>query len=115
MPWESIGDVSTGSGQFEDSWNLWSLRLAKRYVELVCGEPPPECTLDIMWHEHELGEYPTLGVWFEYSRPGNYIRHCERALAVFDNAVSWGDLKEHYFDELFREEEQEESVDDSEE
>ena len=101
MSWESIGSVSTGDMPHDEDWILWSLWLAKKYIVLVCGEPPPGCKLDVMWHEHELGSYPSLGVWSEYDQPWDYINSCERALEVFDEAVSWHELKEHLEEEVF--------------
>ncbi len=84
MPWESLG--SCGSGDI-------GLRLAILYLAHVCGEPPPGCELDVMWHDHELGNYPTIGVcWDPYVRteaPWEYISHCEIALSIFDEAVDY--------------------------
>ena len=61
MPWESIGSVSTGQMPCDENWILLSLNLAKKYVEFVCGKAPSGSKLDIMWHDHELGSYPSLG------------------------------------------------------
>ena len=95
MSWESIG--STGSGQmpYDEAWILMNLSLARTFVVFVCGEPPANSKLDIMWHEHELGHYPSLGVWSEYEHPWDYINSCERAIEVFDDAVSWIRLKDY--------------------
>lgn len=93
MPWENVGSVSTGNMPHEEDWILWSLGLAKKYVLLVCGDPPPGSNLDVMWHEHDLGSYPSLGVWSEYESDWSYVSRCERALEVFDSAVSWSELK----------------------
>jgi hypothetical protein len=44
--------------------------------------------LEIVWQEHELGNYPTIGlVWDDPMRgtPWNYISRCEAALAAFEN------------------------------
>ncbi len=94
MSWESIGSVSTGDMSDDSTWILWSLRLAKKYIELVCGNAPEGSKLDVMWHDHELGSYPSLGIWSDYGHPWDYINRCERALEVFDNAVSWDKLKD---------------------
>lgn len=95
MSWESIGSISTGDMPDDSSWILWSLRLTKKYIELVCGDAPAGSKLDVMWHDHDFGSYPSLGVWSEYDHPWDYINSCERALEVFDNAVSWDKLQEH--------------------
>jgi len=105
MPWESIGSVSTGNLPHEEALILFCLGLAKRYVEFVCGKAPPGCNLDIMSEDHDLGSNPSLGVWFEYDPPWDYIHSCERTLEVFDNAVSCFDLKEHFEDQAFPDEE----------
>lgn len=97
MSWESIGDTGTGQMPHDRGWILWSLELAKKYVWLVSGAPPPGSKLEVMWHEHELGEYPSLGVWSEYEPPWDYIHSCERALEVFNDAVAWSELKEHLY------------------
>jgi len=96
MAWESVGQISTGQMPNDRAWILFGYETAKRYIELVCGAAPLGSKLDIMWHEHELGDYPSLGVWSDYEPPWDYINACERAFEVFDEAVSWYDLKEHF-------------------
>jgi hypothetical protein len=98
MPWESIGSVSTGDLPEDEAWILWCLRFAKKYIELVNGDPPLGCNLDIMHHEHELGEYPSLGVWYEYEQPSDYIIRCELSLDVINDAISWDELQKHFYD-----------------
>jgi hypothetical protein len=97
----------------DKEWILWSQRLAKKYIDLVCGDAPAGSRLDIMWHDHELGSYPSLGVWSEYEPPWDYINACERALEVFDEAVAWHDLKEHFEEQLFAEEDEEDEDEDA--
>jgi hypothetical protein len=44
--------------------------------------------LEIVWQEHELGQYPVIGlVWDDPMRgtPWNYISRCEAALTAFEN------------------------------
>lgn len=90
MPWESIG--SCGGGE------IAQLRMAIIYLCDVCGDPPRGCEIDIMWHEHELGDYPTIGLSWEWDPevrtvpPWEYINRCEIALAIFDEAVSWSEI-----------------------
>lgn len=96
MSWESFASVSTGEMPQEETWILFALRLARTYVLLVCGSPPEGCDLDVMWHDHELGSYPSLGLWSEWSHPWDYFHKCERALEQFDSAVQWSDIKQHY-------------------
>lgn len=98
MSWESIGSTSSGQMPDDEGWILMSLRLARTFIIFVCGEPPANSKLDVMWHEHDLGSYPSLGVWSEYEHPWDYISSCERALESFDGAVSWTRL-ENYMEE----------------
>lgn len=111
MPWEDIGSTSKGQMPHEEAWIIWSLRLAKRYIQFVCGEAPSGSNLDIMWHDHDLGRYPSLGVWSDFDPPWECINACERALEVFDHAVSWRDLKEHFEKEAFSQGDREEKED----
>jgi hypothetical protein len=111
MSWESIGSVSTGDMPDDEKWIVFSLGLAKKFIVLVCGAPPPGSSLDVMWHEHELGSYPSLGVWTDGDPPSYYISSCEKALEVFDEAVSWHSLKEHFEEDTPDDEEEEEDDD----
>ena len=65
------------------------------YIRHACGEPPAGYELEILWHEHDVGEYATIGITWD--GPGDaqwdYIRRAERALARFDEAVSWSELE----------------------
>ncbi len=71
MPWESIGSVDTGEIPDDEAWILFCLGLAKNYVQFVCGLPPDESKLEVMWSEHELVDYPSLGVWYDIEEPWN--------------------------------------------
>ena len=73
-------------------WIVLSLCFAKRYIAFVCGEPPAVSNLDIMWHDRVLGTYPSLRILSEYGPSWDYINACERAMEVFDEAVSWHEL-----------------------
>jgi hypothetical protein len=77
----------------------------------VCGEPPIGSTIGIMSHDHDLGSYPSIGVYSEYSPEFDYISACENALEVFDSAVSWEELKDLY-EEQFSDEDEDEDDDD---
>lgn len=95
MPWENIGSVNTGDMPNDEAWILFCLDLAQKYVQFVCGLPPEESKLDVMRSEHELGDHPSLGVWYDMEEPCEYIIAAENALDAFNKAVSWTDLKEH--------------------
>ena len=58
------------------------------HVKKICGDPPPEMKLEIVWQEHELGNYPTIGLVRDdpmRGTPWNYISRCEAALTAFEN------------------------------
>jgi hypothetical protein len=96
MTWESIGSTNTGQMPNDEAWILFSIGLAKQYVLFVCGDPPEGGKLDVMWHDHELGSYPSLGVWSEFDPPWDYINACERALEIIDESTEWYQLKQHW-------------------
>lgn len=116
MASESIGSVSTGQIPDDQDWIVWALKLGKRYVLRACGEPPDGCRLDVVWHSHELGEYPTLAVSCDDDTelPWDYIEACERAFEVFDEAVDWSALKDHLADVEEDEDDDESATDDDE-
>lgn len=116
MPWEDIGSVDTGSVPNDAGWIDWAQRFALSYIKLVCGGPPPGCDVDIFSVDHELGSYPTLGVWYDFGGPPDrYIHRCEEALEVFNRAIEWGDLKEHFESIALLDEERDGSADDGKE
>ena len=86
MPMEMIGEFGTPGGSSE--WTEAQGKLANRHLKGICGEPPPGMDLEIVWQEHELGQYPVIGlVWEDPLRgvPWNYIPRCEAALTAFEN------------------------------
>lgn len=91
MPWESIGSVGSGDDTSED-WIQCCADLAITYLKFTCGAPPAGSSLGLMWQDHELGDYPTIGVYSEFEPPWEYISDCEIALEKFDDAVDWSVL-----------------------
>ena len=86
MPVEIIGEFGTPGADSE--WLGAEGKLAIRHVKKICGDPPTEMELEIVWQERELGSYPTIGlVWNDPMRgtPWNYISRCEAALTAFEN------------------------------
>jgi hypothetical protein len=86
MPSEIIGEFGAPGANSE--WLEAEGKLAIRHVKKICGDPPPEMELEIVWQEHELGDYPSIGlVWDDPMRgtPWNYISRCEAALTAFEN------------------------------
>jgi hypothetical protein len=64
------------------------------FIRHTCGDPPVRYNLEILWHEHELGEYATIGITWDGpgDAPWDYISRAEDALQRFDQAVSWSEL-----------------------
>lgn len=101
MSSENLGSVSTGSMPEDETWILFALNLAKSYLKFVCGNPPFGCEIEIQWHDHDLGSYPSLGVSSETYIPEKYITAAENALLVFDKAICWSSLKEHFESQIY--------------
>lgn len=110
MPWKSVESVGTGQLPRDDDWIESCQKLALQYIKLVCGEPPPGARLGIMPHDHDLGTHTTIGIYAEYSIPFDYASACEHALEVFDEAVSWSELKTLY-DKQFSDQDEDEETD----
>jgi hypothetical protein len=68
--------------------------LAICYIRHACGESPTGYELDILWHEHDSGEYATVGITWNrpWEAPWDYISRAEEALERFNQAVAWSDL-----------------------
>ena len=95
MPWENVGSCGSGQLPGDRDWIVLCYELAIYYVSWVLGDPPAGCYLGIMWHEHDYGEYPSLGVRWGHPQSGppwTSIRKCEIALSKFDEAVEWFDI-----------------------
>ncbi len=95
MPWEHVGSCGSGQLPGDRDWITLCYEMAILYLNFVVEEPPDGCELGIMWHEHDLGEYPSIGVHWEHPQsepPWRYIRKCEIALSKFDEAIEWFDI-----------------------
>jgi hypothetical protein len=68
--------------------------LAICFIRHACGDPPPGYELEILWHEHDSGEYATVGITWDgpSEAPWDYISRAGDALERFDQAVAWSDL-----------------------
>jgi hypothetical protein len=68
MPVEIIGEFGIAGADIE--WLRAQGELAIQRPNRVCGEPPPEMELAIVWQEHDLGNYPVIGLVWEDSMRG---------------------------------------------
>jgi hypothetical protein len=91
MTWESLGDVGSGQMPDDEPWIMLCHKLAKTYLLEVCGSPPDECELGTFWQDHDLGSYPSFGLYREYDtwESDRYFSKCEIALEKFNSAVNW--------------------------
>lgn len=96
MPWEDIGSVGVGDVFKDRDWVLRCYDFAKQFLVTMAGEPPGEFHLDLYWQDHDLGAYPSLGIWFDGPEdpPWLYIEKCTRLLDALDEAVNWSLLRE---------------------
>jgi len=88
--------ASIGSMPEDEAWIYFALNLAKGYVGLACGELLSGCKIQIQWHDHELGSHPFLCLSTKAYIQEKYITAAEYALRVFDGAVCWSLLREHF-------------------
>jgi hypothetical protein len=110
MPWEHIGECGSAGSVSKREWMIAEVKLGVYYVKLACGPPPPGCKVGLMSHEHEGGDYVTVGLYWDPGQtedaPWDYLARAERALQTFDDAVDWSRLA------VEEEEEEEEEEDD---
>src|SRR5271165_2314507 len=92
VPRESIG--ACGCSPSIGSWAISELELGICYIRQACGEPPEGYELEVIWHEHDLGEYATIGVTWDgpYDAPWDYIQNAQDALNRFDQGVNWAEI-----------------------
>ena len=64
------------------------------YIRHACGEPPPGFDIEIIWREHESGEYATIGITWDgpQNPPWQYLSRAQNALTRFDAAVACSEL-----------------------
>ena len=92
MPWEYVGSLNSGE-MLPDRWVPHTYDLASAYLNFVLKEKIPEgCSIDVMWREHELGDIPAIGVFWEFpipEAPAYFIGLCETVLSNFNDYVEW--------------------------
>lgn len=103
MPWENIGDCGDGQVPRDEDWIVCCLEMGIVYLHHICGDPPDGCELNIFWHDHELGNYPTIALlWGEpqTDAPWDYISQCETALGAFNAAIPWSQINPTAMEDL---------------
>src|SRR5688572_28355820 len=94
VPWEHIGECGPSR---ERDRAAAEVELGLAQLRLASGSPPPGCHLGAMWHEHERGVDPTVGVYWDAPRsepPSDYIARCSALLERFDDAVARDQLSD---------------------
>lgn len=101
MAWESLGDVGSGQMPNDEPWIMLCHKLAKTYLLHICGSPPDECDLGTFWQDHDLGSYPSFGLYREYGTwdSDRYFTACESALEKFNSAIDWNTIKPEFVDD----------------
>jgi len=82
MPTEIIGEFGTPGASSE--WIEAQGKLAIKHVKKVCGEPRPETEFGIVWQEHELGNYPVVGLTWEDPYRGTPWKYIEISSAKME-------------------------------
>jgi hypothetical protein len=110
MPWEHVAGCGDAQMPHEREWLICQLEMGICYLQCVCGEPPKGYQLDVMWHEQDSGDYPTIGICWDvgeagsFDAPWGYVERCRLALEVFDEAVSWSEINPLAIQERINEE-----------
>ena len=95
MPSEYVG--TCGHGRLPDREAVaaeldFGIACLRRY----CGPEPSGCSLEIVWHDHDSGAYPTISlVWAHGSlspEHWHYIERCGAALDRLNGCVDWDAL-----------------------
>ena len=91
MPWEYVGECGSGDMPEDVKWIDYCLDAGINYIRHVLGDPPAGCELGIMMSDHDLGGYPSIGVYWAFpaDTPYEYISRAEDLLSTFDDATNW--------------------------
>jgi hypothetical protein len=95
MGWESIGECIGSDSTDPPPWITFCHKTTLAYIETILGSPPDGWVLGVQWHDHDLGSYPTIGVYnnLPVSEPWEYIRKAEELLDRFNDAVDWSEIE----------------------
>lgn len=95
MGWETIGECSGSDSASPPTWVDFCHKASIAYIKAILGEPPAGWTLGVQWHDHDLGSYPTIGVYNDLPamEPWEYINKAEELLERFNDAVDWSEIE----------------------
>ena len=95
MGWESIGECIGSDSKDPSEWVDFCHQTSIAYIEAILGSPPDGWQLGIQWHDHDLGSYPTIGVYNDLPamEPWVYIRKAEALLERLNDAVDWSEIE----------------------
>jgi len=95
MPSEYIGECGSGYMPDDVKWIDYCLLAGINYLKYVLGEPPEGCSLQIMMNDHDLGGYPSIGVYWSFPtpEPSEYIGRAQDLLGTFNDAVAWKEIQ----------------------
>lgn len=94
MPSEHIGNIDTGQLPHDRAWVAFCLEWAAQYLKHVVGQPKGY-QLEVIWHDHELASYPSLGVTWDgpHGPPREWLPKWEFALNALDEAIDWSAIE----------------------
>lgn len=79
--WESESIGQLGSTPWAHVFAVW-------YIPQILGEPPEGCELAVLWHDHEVGSYSTMGIRWDLCEnpdpPSDYIQRCEKLIDLLE-------------------------------
>ena len=101
MTWESFDAIGSGQMPDDQEWILFCHQLAKTYLLFTCGSPPDGCELGTFWQDHDLGSYPSFGLYCEYSTSDSdqYLSACSKAIEMFHSAIDWDKINPDFKNE----------------
>jgi len=91
MPSEEIG--TCGYAQWPDRKLIAvELEFGIACLRPHCGPEPPGTSIELEWHDHEIGAYATISLVWEqgslFDEHWEYIERCSKALASSSTSVS---------------------------
>ncbi len=99
MPFELIGHCGSADA---DERNRVALELTSGIALLrcICGDEPAGTRLEVVWREHELGDYAEICLVWEtgslFDEHSNYVSRCTAALDRLDACIDWRALDQTF-------------------